>query len=131
MPRAKRSQQGSAYQQVQRQARALLVILRTEIRNKETELKRLKDEAAALDRLGGGAGKTAGTTTETRDDAGAGGRVDWRAILEELPKQFKAADIRSNRAVKSKRPSEVFAAITRWIEAGMVKRKSRGIYERT
>lgn len=131
MPRGKRSQRGSAYQQVQRQARALLIMLRTEIRSKEAELKRLKEEAAALDRLGGGAGKVAGTTpADAADGAGNGGRVDWRAILEELPKQFKASDIRSNRAVKSKRPSEVFAAITRWIEAGMVKRKSRGVYER-
>ena len=31
---------------------------------------------------------------------------------------------------KDKRPSEVFAAITRWIDAKMVKRKSRGVYER-
>jgi hypothetical protein len=131
MPRGKRSQRGSAYQQVQRQARALLIMLRSEIRNKEAELKQLKDEAAALDRLGGGTGKLASSISgEIRDNGGNGGRVDWRAILEELPKQFKASDIRTNRAVKNKRPSEVFAAITRWIDAGMVKRKSRGLYER-
>jgi hypothetical protein len=35
------------------------------------------------------------------------------------------------RGLKSKRPSEIFAAITRWIDAGLAKRKKRGIYERS
>jgi hypothetical protein len=51
-------------------------------------------------------------------------------VLEKLPRQFKASDIRTVRAVKDKRSSELFAAITRWIEAGTVKRKDRGRYER-
>jgi hypothetical protein len=51
-------------------------------------------------------------------------------VLDQLPKQFGAAEIRSVRGLKGKRPSEIFAAITRWIEAGSVKRKSRGVYER-
>jgi hypothetical protein len=38
--------------------------------------------------------------------------------------------VRPVSAVKHKRPSERFAAISRWIDAKMVKRKSRGIYER-
>jgi hypothetical protein len=32
--------------------------------------------------------------------------------------------------MKDKRSSEVFAAIARWIDAKMVKRKKRGLYER-
>ena len=64
--------------------------------------------------------------------AGArGGRINWRTVLSQVPKQFKAADIRGVRGLKDKRPSEIFAAITRWIDAGMVKRKARGVYERT
>ncbi|MGC1676370.1 MAG: hypothetical protein WA740_02455 [Candidatus Binataceae bacterium] len=47
-----------------------------------------------------------------------------------MPKQFKAADVRGVRGLKGKRPSEIFAAITRWIDGGMAKRKSRGVYER-
>jgi len=39
--------------------------------------------------------------------------------LEQLPKQFKAAEVREIRGLKGKRPSEIFAAITRWIEGGI------------
>jgi hypothetical protein len=39
-------------------------------------------------------------------------------------------DIRKLREIKDKRASEIFAAITRWIEAKTVKRKERGLYER-
>jgi hypothetical protein len=38
--------------------------------------------------------------------------------------------VRELRAVQNKRPSEIFAGITRWIEAGSVKRKERGLYEK-
>ncbi len=66
--------------------------------------------------------------------AGGGGssgkRINWGAVLRQLPKQFKASNIRQVRGLKDKRPSEIFAAITRWIEAGSVKRKARGLYER-
>jgi hypothetical protein len=58
-----------------------------------------------------------------------GGRINWRTVLEQLPKQFKASDVRSIRGLKDKRPSEIFAAVTRWIEAGSLKRKTRGVYE--
>jgi hypothetical protein len=121
----------SAFRQVQDQARSLLSNLRKEIRTKEAELLRLKDEEMNLSRLTGSApakGHGAGAAPRRR---GAGrGRIDWRVILEQLPKQFKAAQIREIRGLKDKRPSEIFAAITRWIDAGIVKRKDRGLYER-
>jgi hypothetical protein len=34
-------------------------------------------------------------------------------VLEQLPKQFKASHIRTVRGLKNKRPSEIFAGITR------------------
>jgi hypothetical protein len=106
--------------------------LRGEIRVKEIELKRMKEEEAALSRLGGSGSATAPVSNGrgVRMRKGPSRRVDWSAILQDLPKQFKAADIRTVNAVKSKRPSEIFAAITRWIEAGSVRRKARGVYER-
>jgi hypothetical protein len=129
MPRTKNSGgAGSAFQQVRRQARALLIELRREIRAKEAELQRLRGEESSLDRLTGRAGALARNGAGGR--GGARTRIDWSAILGQLPKQFKAADVRTIREIKGKRPSEVFAAITRWIEAGTVKRKSRGVYER-
>ncbi len=115
---------GSAFSQIQRQARSLLSNLRKEIRGKEIELRRLKEEEA---RLGGLTGKAA-----SMGAVGVGaGRINWRAVLSQVPKQFKAADVRRVRGLKDKRPSEIFAAVTRWIEAGMVKRRARGQYERT
>jgi hypothetical protein len=70
---------------------------------------------------GGGAARGRGART----------RINWGDVLDKLPKQFKASDIRSVRGLKDKRSSEIFAAITRWIEGGSVKRRDRGIYERT
>jgi hypothetical protein len=62
--------------------------------------------------------------------AGATARINWGTVLEQLPKQFKASQVRTVRGLKNKRSSEIFAAIARWMEAGAVKRKERGFYER-
>jgi hypothetical protein len=123
MPRKKTSRGGaSAFLQVQRQARTLLMNLRKDIRSKESILSKLKQEEA---RLGSLIGRGTGAAR-----AVSSGRVNWRTVLASLPKQFKAADVRQVRGLKGKRPSEIFAAITRWIDAGAAKRKARGVYER-
>jgi hypothetical protein len=116
----------SAFRLVQQQARSLMVNLRKEIRTKETELRRLKEEESRLGMLIGGEASSSGSM---RGGPGAG-RIDWRAVLQQLPKQFQAADVRAIRSVKDKRPSEVFAAITRWIQMGSARRKTRGLYEK-
>lgn len=120
----------SAFRQVQQQARSLLVNLRKEIRSKQSDLNRLKEEESRLGMLigrqmGGPQRAAAGGRRSSRS-----GRINWRVVLQQLPRQFKAADVRSIRGLKGKRPSEVFAAITRWINGGMAKRRSRGIYEK-
>lgn len=134
MPR-KKSADGitSALKQVQRQARTLLVDLHRQIQVHEAELKRLQAEESNLSRLiGGGAGVSiARAQAKAPARRGRrGGRINWKEILGQLPKQFKASDVRGVRGLKGKRPSEIFAAITRWIEGGAAKRKSRGVYER-
>jgi len=112
-------------QQVQQQARLLLQKLVKEIREREQELAHMKADASSLSAL------TGTPVRATRGPAKVGsGRINWRVVLEQLPKQFKASDVRSIRGLKNKRPSEVFAAITRWMEAGVVKRRQRGTYER-
>jgi hypothetical protein len=126
MPRKQVSRgAASAFQQVQRQARTLLINLRKDIRTKESILSKLKQEEARLGSLIGGGGRAAKAIS-----IGPRGRVNWRAVLSALPKQFKAADVRDVRGLKGKRPSEIFAAITRWIDAGAAKRKARGVYEK-
>ena len=138
MPRMKGSgTTASAFQQVQQQARAVLDKLRNDIRGKEAELARLKAEEESLSRLTGQMAPRAVRAARPAGLRGGGGgggggkRVNWRTVLGQLPKQFKAADIRDVRGLKDKRPSEIFAAITRWIEAGLVKRKARGVYEQS
>lgn len=129
MPRRSSSDSGSAFNELQQQARVLLATLRKEIRDKEAELKRLKDDETRLGLVTGRvAAETAAPAAERSERVG--GRINWRTVLDQLPKQFKASDIRDIRGLKDKRPSEIFAAVTRWIEAGMVKRKDRGLYER-
>ncbi|HUY18887.1 MAG TPA: hypothetical protein VMV15_06630 [Candidatus Binataceae bacterium] len=128
MPRTSRNNFDSALGQLQKQARALLVGLHNEIRATESELGRLRKEESKLSSLAGQARDSAAAATPGRSRKG--GRINWTEVLEHMPKQFKAADVRAVRGLKGKRSSEIFAAITRWIDAGTVKRRDRGVYER-
>jgi hypothetical protein len=128
MPRATQTST-SAYGQLQRQVQQLLANLQSEIRSKEADLKRLKEEESKLSGLIGLHGTDGTKAVATRRVSGGTARIDWERVLEQIPKQFKAADVRKVREVANKRPSEIFGAITRWIEARVVKRKDRGLYE--
>jgi hypothetical protein len=137
MPRKKGSAStASAIRQVRRQAGAVLAKLRKDIRAMETDLARLKHDEDLWGRLAGGgsAGRAVARAPRAAGGggggAGGGGRINWRNVLTQLPEQFKASNVRQVRGLKDKRPSEIFAAITRWVEAGMVERKKRGVYER-
>jgi hypothetical protein len=129
MPRATETPTASAFGQIQKQVQQLLANLQREIRSKEADLKRLKEEESKLSSLIG-LRRTDGKRAATRPVSGGTARVDWGRVLEQIPKQFKADDVRKVREVANKRPSEIFGAITRWIEARTVKRKDRGLYER-
>ena len=133
MPRTSLGGVTSAFERIQRQARTVLGGLRGQIRAKENELLRLKQEEARLSHLLGGGGKAGQTARAAAAPGGGGGRgrINWREVLKQMPKQFKASDVRRVRGLRSKRPSEIFAAITRWIDAGLAKRKKRGMYERS
>lgn len=137
MPRTKGSATtASVIRQVQRHAGSVLARLRKDIRAKELELATLKRHEESLRRLsgsGGGARGPRAAGSAARAVGGgerAGGRINWRNVLAQLPKQFKASSVRQVRGLKDKRPSEIFAAITRWIDAGLAKRKTRGLYEK-
>jgi hypothetical protein len=119
----------SAFTQVQTQARELLAKLRTDIRTKDAELRRLRQEESKLAAL---TGQPSLAVADGGMGAGRGARtrINWGDVLNKLPKQFKASDIRGVRGLRDKRSSEIFAAITRWIDGGAVKRRDRGMYER-
>jgi hypothetical protein len=129
MPRTTSAQIASTFSRLQKQARELLVGVRREISSKEADLRRLKKEESQLSTVTGQR-RTEEAKSPSNGSAGVTPRINWGTVLEELPKQFKASQVRSVRGLKNKRSSEIFAAITRWMEAGSVKRKKRGLYER-
>jgi hypothetical protein len=116
----------SAFESVRKQAITALNRLRKDIRSAESELNELRKQEQQLAAISG----EAGTAAAKNGGPATGGRTDWRAVLEQLPKRFTASDVRSVRGVGDKRSGEIFAAITRWIDSGLVKRKERGVYER-
>jgi hypothetical protein len=120
----------SAFTQVQAQARELLAKLRADIRTKSAELNRLTQEESKLAALTGQSSMSSTDGGMGTGRRGARARINWSDVLDKLPKQFKASDIRAIRGLRDKRSSEIFAAITRWIDGGAVKRRDRGMYER-
>ncbi len=98
-----------------------------EIRGHEAELNRLRQQETKLGRFTRPAGPS-GPALQPRGRAR--GRINWSNVLVRLPKEFSASNVRAVPGIKRKRPSEIFAAITRWIEAGSVRRKARGEYEK-
>ncbi len=118
----------SAFESVRQQAIAALNRLRRDIRAAESDLNELRKQEQQLAAITGEA-KTAAFSNGA-PAASSGGRMNWRAVLDKLPRRFTASDVRSVRGVGDKRSGEIFAAITRWIDSGLVKRKERGVYER-
>ncbi len=116
----------SAFRQFQRRARAALTDLRREISSRETELRELRDEEMRLARL---AERVASPTPSARHSAGSG-RVNWRQVLVKLPTEFGISDLRKIGALRNKQASEIYNGISRWTDAGLVKRKERGVYQR-
>src|SRR5271169_4759461 len=102
MPRTKGSAStASAIRQVQRQAGSVLGKLRKDIRTLEIELARLKRDEESLGRLAGRGGVGSGVVTRApraasaeSNGGGGGGRINWRNVLTQLPKQFKASNVR-------------------------------------
>ncbi|MGO9602977.1 MAG: hypothetical protein ACLQAT_06170 [Candidatus Binataceae bacterium] len=116
----------SYFSQLQQHAQKLLTGLTSEIRLKKSELTLLEQQFESLTGLTGLRGKAPGARRPRK----GGGRINWSEVLAKLPKEFKASDIRNVRGLRSKRPSELFAAVTRWIDSGTVKKKARGVYLR-
>jgi hypothetical protein len=60
----------------------------------------------------------------------SGRRTNWRTALEQLPREFKASEVRKVQGLGGKRSNEIFAAITRWMKAKAIERKDRVVYQR-
>src|SRR5260370_10134261 len=109
----------SAYERLRQQAMAALNKLRKDIHTAESELSNLRQQE---EQLGSIVGETGGAKSAGSNGAATqprGGRLDWRAVLEKLPKRFQASDVRKVRGLANKRSGEIFAAAARPIHTGM------------
>ena len=107
------------------QVRAIVNLRMRSVRRR-TVLRRLKEEESKLFALIGGRATYEARPAPRGGSGSVTARINWRTVLEQLPKRFRAANICTVCRLKSKR----FAAITRWMEAGAMKRKERGLCER-
>jgi hypothetical protein len=73
--------------------------LREEIRGKQAELERLKEEETALARLSGSFGAVAVSAKPARHGRRTGGRVDWSGILH--LGIFECVNLRGSRPLDS------------------------------
>lgn len=119
---ARRTRIDSDYTKIKQQAVRALRQIRAEIGTRERELDQLRKQEKQISVLVG--------PVRAAPERVPGRRIDWRSVLEQLPKEFKAADVRKVRGIGQKASSEIFAAITRWIEAKAINRKERGVYQR-
>ena len=116
----------SLVRQVQLHASSALAKLRKDIRAKEIELVTLNRHQKSLSRLTERGGYAGGGARVARAAGGGGKRINWRNVLAQLPKQFKASNVRQMPGLKDKHPSEIFSAISRWMEAGWPSAKHTG-----
>ena len=116
----------SPFAQLQNEAREVIREVTSQITSKKAELRQLEGQLEQLAPFAGN-GRANGAARPAR---AVRVRIDWSEVLKKLPKEFQASNIRKVRGLKDKRPSELFAAITRWIDSGAVKKKDRGVYLR-
>jgi hypothetical protein len=119
----RQSEINSAYLKIRDEAVRALRQTREEIRAREIELDQLRKQEQQICGL-------LGPVRGAERQAASGRRTNWTTMLEQLPKEFTASDVRKVRGLGGKASNEIFAAITRWISTKGVKRKDRGIYER-
>ena len=104
----------------QRQASTVLAAVTTEIQQREHELAALKAEAARWQSLlRAPAGATGPAAPTPRQRAATRRRLDWNAILQELPTRFTTKDI----AQKTGRPvAHAYTYVSRWMKDKKVRR---------
>lgn len=102
---------------LKKQAAQTLVALEKEIAKKEKELATLREEADICQQV---LGKP---TSKTSAKGSSGKRVDWKAVLGSLPKQFTAKDVM---AKIGKSPAAVYTQLYQMTRAGRLNRTKEG-----
>lgn len=108
---------------LKRQAAKAVATLQQEITRRTKELAVLKEEAARWAGITGGQSPTANRTAFRRRTRKKGSRLDWNAILANLPSTFTAKDV----AQKTGKPMEqVYAGVSRWAKDKKIKKGKNG-----
>ena len=112
---------------LRRQATTVLATVTKEIRQREQELAALKAEATRWQRvLREPAGGNGSTAPARRKRSAKRRRLDWSAILKELPTRFITTDI----AQKTGGPvAHAYTSVSRWMKEKKVRRGKDG-YEK-
>ena len=109
---------------LQREATKALAALRQEITQRERELSALKTEAARWQSVMRGPARRVGpAVTPPRVPPPKRPRLDWSAILKDLPPRFTTKDV----AQKAGKPlGHVYVYVSRWMKAKKVRKVKEG-----
>jgi len=110
-------------EKLRQQAAHVVAALAQELATRERELARLKDEAARWQGVLGRRPARAETATTAGRVRRPGRRVDWNAVLAELPATFTANDV----AAKADKPlRHGYVYLARWMKAQKIKKAKDG-----
>jgi hypothetical protein len=115
---------------LKRQGVKVLTALQQEIAKREKELADLKTTATRWGEMVGRGRRT--STTDTAQSPVRTGkkrrqRIDWNAVLADLPTAFDAKDVQRQ---TGKPIEQVYAGLSRWTKDKKVKRVANGSYQK-
>jgi hypothetical protein len=107
---------------LRRQTTKALASLQKEITQREKELEELKAEAARWESALGKEAEKAAPSLPSRQPQAAK-RLDWNAVLKELPTTFTAKDL----AQRAGKPvNRTYGPLSRWLKAKKVRKRKDG-----
>src|SRR5262249_3830651 len=123
---------------VRQQAARVLATIAHEIQRREDELQHLTHQANAWRTAIGGArravsvrarrGRRANKASRAGKRGRASTRVSWAEVLASVPAQFGASDVLKHPGARSKGKPHIYAALSRWLSDGKIKRIATGKY---
>jgi hypothetical protein len=112
---------------LKRQAAQAVVVLQQEITRRAKELDALKEEATQWLNISGPPASSRKAAPAQRHGKQKGRRLDWNALLVEMPPTFTAKDV----AQRTGKPlQQVYAAASRWFKDKKIKKTKDG-YRKT
>jgi hypothetical protein len=127
MPRKSRPQ--SLLASLKQQGAKALAALRQEITRREQELGVLKTEEERWKEVVGAQPRatTAASTSTQKPATTKRARLDWDAVLSQLPATFTAQEVEQ----KTRKPmGQVYAGLSRWVEDRKVRKNPNGKYQK-